>query len=146
MNQPSDSLETLVRPHSMWNVKLKTLDYFSCFPVHGLEYLDPASLNRPNTQIPVNLLEGLTLAWGLIWCKICSWRLWIIFVCCLTWCGVFGPTFSKLPQSPNTCETCIALLSACLYTKVSPIWCKKRWWRLWITFPITLHTIWGIWA
>ena len=32
----------------------------------------------------------------------------LLFRCPSTWFGVFGPSFPKLPQYPNTCETGIA--------------------------------------
>ena len=53
ITQPLDCLGTWVRLHSLWNVMLKTLDYFLCFSTHDLGYLGPVSLNCPNAQIPV---------------------------------------------------------------------------------------------
>ena len=53
ITQPSDNLDTLVRPHSMWNVKLKIPDYFLFVPAHELGYLDPFFLNCVNTQLSV---------------------------------------------------------------------------------------------
>ena len=38
---PSENLDTRVRSHFMWNVVLKTLDYFLCLPSHALECLNP---------------------------------------------------------------------------------------------------------
>lgn len=38
---PSENLDTRVRSHFMWNVVLKTLDYFLCLPSYALECLNP---------------------------------------------------------------------------------------------------------
>ena len=51
--QPTESPETRVKSHLMWNKELKTLDYFSCVPAHDLGYSDPVSWICTNTWVPV---------------------------------------------------------------------------------------------
>ena len=56
----SESLGTRVKPNLMWNVKLKTLDYFSYVASNDLGYLGPFSPNFPNpgwSEARRNLLE-----------------------------------------------------------------------------------------
>ena len=48
----SDDLRIRVRPHLMLNKEPKSLDYFSCVPVHDLGYLGPVSPKCPNTRVP----------------------------------------------------------------------------------------------
>ena len=52
ITQPSDDLGRRARPHLMWNVELKTMDYFRHVPPHDLGYLGPISPNLPDAQIP----------------------------------------------------------------------------------------------
>ena len=52
ITQLSDDLDRKVRPHLMWNLELKTMDYFLCVPAHDLGYLSPVSPNSPDAQIP----------------------------------------------------------------------------------------------
>ena len=61
INQPSDCFGTLVRPHSMWNVMLKTLDYFSFVSTHDLGNLGPVYPSFPNAQIPAKNKYNSTL-------------------------------------------------------------------------------------
>ena len=42
MTLPTEGLDTRVRPHLMRNVKLKTLNYFSCVPAHDLGVFGPS--------------------------------------------------------------------------------------------------------
>ena len=48
-----DCCSIWVRPHLMWNVMLKTLNYFLCVSRQDLWYLGPVSPNCDNAQIPV---------------------------------------------------------------------------------------------
>ena len=48
-----DDLGIKVNSHLMLNKALKTLDYFSCVPVHDLEILDPVSPNCANIKVPM---------------------------------------------------------------------------------------------
>ena len=52
LTKPSDDLGRRVRPHLMWNVELKTMDYLRCVPPHDIGYLDPVSPNLHDAQIP----------------------------------------------------------------------------------------------
>ena len=47
ITQASDGLDTWVWFHLIWNIGLKTLNYFLCFPVHDLGYLDTVSPKFP---------------------------------------------------------------------------------------------------
>ena len=51
--QPLETLNTRVKANLMWNVELKTLDYFSCVSVQDLGYSSQVSPNCPNTWVPV---------------------------------------------------------------------------------------------
>ena len=52
ITEPSDYLGIRVRHHLMLNEELKSLDYFSCDPVHDFGYLGPVSPNCPNYRVP----------------------------------------------------------------------------------------------
>ena len=52
ITQSLDDLGNRVRPHLMWNVELKTMDYFRHVHPHDLGYLGPVSPNLPDAQIP----------------------------------------------------------------------------------------------
>ena len=47
-----DGFETRVTPHWMWNVEVKTLNYFLCAPLCGLGYFGSVFPNLVNVQIP----------------------------------------------------------------------------------------------
>ena len=97
----------------MWNVELKTLDYFSCVSVHDLGYSDPVSPNCPNTQVPVKQLQldpqrpwhKRKISFDV---KQGAEDFGLLFMCPYTWFCVFRPSFPKLPQYPSTSETGIA--------------------------------------
>ena len=59
ITQPTDSLDTRVRPHLTWNKDLKNLDSFSCVSSHDLGYLGPVSFNCP--QYPSTCDTGTVL-------------------------------------------------------------------------------------
>ena len=52
ITQSSDDVGRRVRPHLMWNVELKTMDYFRHVHPHDLEYLGPVFPNLSDAQIP----------------------------------------------------------------------------------------------
>ena len=51
-NPHSDYPGKRVRCYLMFNEDLKSLDYFSCDPVHDLGYSNPVSLNCAYTRVP----------------------------------------------------------------------------------------------
>ena len=59
ITQPTDSLDTRVRPHLTWNKDLKNLDSFSCVSSHDLGCSGPVSLNCP--QYPSTCDTGTVL-------------------------------------------------------------------------------------
>ena len=52
ITQSLDDFGRWVGPHLMWNVELKTIDYFRRVPPHDLEYLVRVSPNLSDAQIP----------------------------------------------------------------------------------------------
>ena len=52
ITQSLDDLGRRVRHHLMWNVELKTMNYFRCVPPHDLGYLGPVSPTLRDVQIP----------------------------------------------------------------------------------------------
>ena len=70
----------------------------------------------------------------------------LLSVCPYSWFEVFVYSFSKLSQYPSTWETGETQPSEGLDTRVTFNWREKRSWRLWITFHVSLHVIWVIWA
>ena len=93
ISQLSDCFGTWVRPHSMWNVMLKTLDYFLCFSRHDLGFLGSVSPNYPtahlytcikqvyitqpseslDTRVKVNLMWNVELTFGLLFMSHFIW-------------------------------------------------------------------------
>ena len=52
---PSDSCVPGLRPHLMWNIDLKVLDYFASVLAYGVRYFDLVSLNC--AYVPNNLKQ-----------------------------------------------------------------------------------------
>ena len=52
ITQSLDDLGRRVRPHLMWNIQLKTMDYFRCVLPHDLGYFIQVSPNLPDAKIP----------------------------------------------------------------------------------------------
>ena len=110
INQPLEALYTRVKANLMWNVQLKTLDYFSCVHAYDLGYLGPISPNIPRPDYLRNRYSSTHRG---------SWHqskvsfdvkpgaedVGLLFMCPCTWFGVFGPSFPKLSQYLSTCET-----------------------------------------
>ena len=66
----------------------------------------------------------------------------LFLMCPCSWFGVFGPNSLNLSHYLSTCETGIAQPTEGPDTT----WCETRCWRLWISFHVSLHLIWGIWV
>ena len=98
----SQGLGTRLRPHLMWNMELKTLDYFSCNPAHDLRYSGTVFLNCPNIRVPVKQVK-FDLQRALLDVKCGGEDFGWLFECPCTWFGcIYGPSFSKFPLYPNT--------------------------------------------
>ena len=84
ITQALEGLDTRGKANLMWNLKLKTLDYFSCVPVHNLGYLGSVSpnlrqyLGNCETGI-IQPTEDLDTSIRCIRCEIRNRRLWISF-------------------------------------------------------------------
>ena len=74
--QASDGLDTWVWFHLIWNIGLKTLNYFLCFPVHDLGYLDTVSPKFP--YCPKYQKIGRTRSWDGVANRVKLRLIWII--------------------------------------------------------------------
>ena len=83
VTQYSDDLNRRVRPYLMWNVELKTLDYFRCVLLHDLRYLSsfPKLTWCPNAlkKVKCDPLIAFICGLNLIGCEMWYWKLCIAF-------------------------------------------------------------------
>ena len=84
--------------HKMWDIWV----YFPEIAVMPKYPYDryKSTLSGSGTRVKYNLMWNLELK-----------NFGLLFMCHLTWFGVFGPCFPKLPKCSNTCTTDLTQLS-----------------------------------
>ena len=128
----------------MWNVMLKTLDYFLCVSRHDLRYLGPVSPNCPNAQIPVKQVDTRVKT-NLVWNV--ELKMLDYFSCVAAHdLGYLGPISPNCPKIQAPAKEVKLTPQRALTLEEGLICSKIRIWKLWITFHMSLHVIWSIWG